>query len=198
MGRGLVEEVYTTITQIVDSSTDKYLAVLLQLLEYLALSANLCYGMAYIVVGNLVYESFFVRLTARAFALLNGWVELVQQLCEAPESHPVDSPLDGATVLVPEYEDEFGSRDLAGVLHAADHVGSGDIACYTPDEDISHTLIENILYRHTTVDAPENKSLGVLTTGCLSNCFGMIAYGVLETAEAVIASNKVIKHSLRS
>ena len=82
---------------------------------------------------------------------------------------------DGAALRVAHHNDQLGAYDGAAVLHAAKHLGAGDVAGDADAEDVAESEVEDDFRRGAGVDATENDGQRVLTAGGVPAQTGLAA-----------------------
>ena len=95
--------------------------------------------------------------------LIDGWLDLVQELGQVTKLHVGDSAADSSALGVAHDQDKLSAGDLAGKLHGSEDISVADVSGHSHCEDISESTVEDKLNVDTRVDAGEDHSQGLLT-----------------------------------
>ena len=145
----VLEEVYFAGGYFVDGSADLDLTLLFQLLEDRTIPTDFVHGLNHIFLDHCIGK-FLVGIgaLARVLSSLDGRLDLLHQRSNVAHLDSFDSRLDGATILMAQYEQHFRARHFARVFQTAKHMVVYDIAGHTTDEQVSDPLVENVFHRY--------------------------------------------------
>ena len=112
-------------------------------------------GQVHVLSGDLAHERSVLRASIARYSLrcIDRRREVAEGVGEVPELRSIASAHDRAAFAVAEHDDQLRTRELRRELQASDDVGASEVPSDAQTEDVTDSLIEHQLGRHSGVSS---------------------------------------------